>query len=128
MFCYQCEQTARGVGCQTVGVCGKPGDVALGFDNLDGYLTGHPFFGCIAGRYANRIGQAKFTLGGKTYELAKNDHGNTLHGGLVGFDKKVWRTKELLEAIQGENRTYPDGPDKDKAPIAPERAADCAAT
>lgn len=73
---------------------GKTADVVLGFDKLDGYLAGHPFFGCIAGRYANRIGQAKFTLGGKTHELAKNDHGNTLHGGLVGFDKKVWQAVE----------------------------------
>ena len=106
---------------------GKTADVVLGFDNLDGYLAGHPYFGCITGRYANRIGGAKFTLGGKTYELAKTHAPNTLHGGFVGFDKKVWRAKELPEAIQGENRTYQDGPDKGKAPIAPEGTAGCVA-
>lgn len=74
---------------------GKFGDVALGFDNLDGYLKGHPFFGALVGRYGNRIGKAKFTLNGKEYKLAVNNGENTLHGGAKGFDKVVWNAKPV---------------------------------
>ncbi|GIV85789.1 MAG: aldose 1-epimerase [Candidatus Roseilinea sp.] len=66
-------------------------DVVLGFDNLDGYLAGHPYFGCIVGRFANRIAGGRFTLDGLTYQLAVNNGPNHLHGGLAGFDKKLWR-------------------------------------
>ncbi|HLP76093.1 MAG TPA: aldose epimerase family protein [Candidatus Paceibacterota bacterium] len=69
---------------------GKFDDVVLGFDKLDGYVKNNPFFGALVGRYGNRIGGAKFTLEGKTYELAKNNNGNSLHGGVKGFDKVVW--------------------------------------
>jgi aldose 1-epimerase len=69
---------------------GKPGNVVLGFDNLDRYLKGHPFFGAIAGRVANRIAGARFTVDGKECVLAKNSGPNHIHGGLKGFDKKVW--------------------------------------
>jgi len=69
--------------------------VALGHDDLAGYTDGHPFFGAIAGRYANRIGKAKFMLDGKEYTLAKNNGENHLHGGNVGFDKKVWSAKTV---------------------------------
>lgn len=70
---------------------GKSGNVVLGFDNLPRYLQGHPFFGAIAGRVANRIGKGKFTLDGVDYRLATNNNGiNHLHGGTVGFDKKLW--------------------------------------
>ncbi|MFO1515182.1 MAG: aldose epimerase family protein [Verrucomicrobiota bacterium] len=69
---------------------GKMEDVVLGYDNLEGYLKETPYFGALIGRYGNRIGKAKFTLDGKTYELAKNNNGNSLHGGLKGFDKVVW--------------------------------------
>jgi len=74
---------------------GKTGDVVLGFDNLDRYRRGHPFFGAIAGRVANRIANGRFTLEGKEYTLAKNNGPNHLHGGLKGFDKKVWTSKPL---------------------------------
>ena len=74
---------------------GKAGDVVLGFDNFDRYLKGHPFFGAIAGRYANRIANAKFSLDGKEYTLAANNGKNHLHGGKVGFDKKLWAAKVL---------------------------------
>src|SRR6185503_12470626 len=71
---------------------GKMGNVILGYDSLAGYLqTGNPYFGCLVGRYANRIANAKFTLGGKEYTLAANNNGNTLHGGLKGFDKVIWK-------------------------------------
>jgi aldose 1-epimerase len=69
---------------------GQLADVVLGFDDLDGYLAGHPYFGAIAGRCANRIGGGEFTLDGQSYQLEKNDGPNHLHGGVKGFDKHVW--------------------------------------
>ena len=74
---------------------GKDADVVLGFDNLDRYIQGHPFFGTVAGRVANRIANGKFRLEGKDYTLARNNGPNHLHGGLKGFDKKVWKSKPL---------------------------------
>ncbi len=74
---------------------GKIGDVVLGFDDLKSYTAGHPFFGAIAGRVANRIAKGEFTLDGKEYKLAKNNGPNTLHGGLKGFDKVVWKAEEV---------------------------------
>src|SRR5262249_47191212 len=59
---------------------GRHGNVVLGFDNLQGYLAGHPYFGAICGRVANRIAGAKFTLDGKQYTLAANNGPNSLHG------------------------------------------------
>ena len=69
---------------------GKLGNIALGFDNLDQYLAGHPNFGALIGRFGNRIADAQFTLDGKTYQLAANNGNNTLHGGLKGFDDVLW--------------------------------------
>lgn len=69
---------------------GKKIDVVLGYDDLAGYIKTTPYFGALIGRYGNRIAQGKFTLDGKTYNLAVNDGANTLHGGLKGFDKVVW--------------------------------------
>ncbi len=69
---------------------GKLGNIVLGFDNLAQYQKGHPFFGAIAGRVANRIAKGKFTLDGQTYTLAVNNGPNHLHGGRKGFDKVVW--------------------------------------
>src|SRR5690349_20828378 len=67
------------------------GNVVLGYDSLSGYLQkGNPYFGCIVGRYGNRIANGKFTVDGKSYSLAKNNNGQSLHGGLKGFDKVVW--------------------------------------
>jgi aldose 1-epimerase len=80
---------------------GKTADVVLGFDTLEGYLAGHPYFGAITGRYANRIAGGKFALEGKTYSLAVNNGPNSLHGGLKGFDKVMWKAEELAT---------PDGP------------------
>src|SRR5689334_13585794 len=74
---------------------GRPGNIVCGFDNLDQYLNGHPFFGAIAGRVANRIAQGKFTLDGKEYTLAVNNGPNHLHGGRKGFDKEIWEAKVL---------------------------------
>jgi aldose 1-epimerase len=74
---------------------GKMADVVLGFDNLQGYLDTHTYFGALIGRYANRIGGAKFTLDGKVYHLPVNNGPNSLHGGIKGFDQKVWTAKEI---------------------------------
>jgi aldose 1-epimerase len=68
-------------------------DVVLGFDSLASYETISPYFGCIVGRYANRIGGAHFMLDGKSYQLARNNGPNSLHGGLRGFDKVVWQAE-----------------------------------
>ena len=70
---------------------GKLDDVNLGFDTVEQYIKDNPFFGCTVGRYANRIGSGKFTLNGADYTLACNENPHShLHGGKVGFDKKVW--------------------------------------
>lgn len=71
---------------------GKLGDIVLGFDNLEDYVKHSPFFGCLVGRYGNRIAKGKFTLDGKEYQLAVNNGPNALHGGIKGFDKVVWDT------------------------------------
>ncbi|MBN2506549.1 MAG: galactose mutarotase [Verrucomicrobia bacterium] len=70
---------------------GRLGDIVLGFDTLDDYLRGHPYFGAIVGRVANRIARGVFTLHGVTYHLATNNGPNHLHGGIAGLDKKIWR-------------------------------------
>ena len=77
---------------------GKFADVVLGMDTLDGYRQEPNYFGALIGRYGNRIGHATFKLEGKTYTLPKNDHDNTLHGGTRGFDKRVWRAREMSTA------------------------------
>ena len=75
---------------------GNKGDVVLGFDSLSGYLQkGNPYFGSLIGRYGNRIANGKFTLDGKQYTLAANNDGNSLHGGIKGFDKVVWKAEKL---------------------------------
>ena len=76
---------------------GNLGDVVLGFDDLASYLTHNPFFGCIAGRYANRIAGGRFQLDQVEYTLACNNGPNHLHGGLQGFDKVNWQA----ESVQG---------------------------
>src|SRR4051812_40899628 len=74
---------------------GKIGNVVLGFDTLDPYLKGHPYFGAIVGRVANRIAKGRFTLDGQEYRLAVNNGPNHLHGGIKGFDKVVWNATLL---------------------------------
>ena len=73
-------------------------DVVLGFDSLDGYLAQHPYFGAICGRYSNRIARGRFELDGKTYTLATNNGVNHLHGGVAGFDKKLWKATPHVTA------------------------------
>ena len=75
---------------------GRLGDVVLGFDTLEGYLSeaytaANPYLGCIVGRFANRIANGRFTLDGTRYTLAVNNGPNHLHGGIQGFDKVLWQ-------------------------------------
>jgi aldose 1-epimerase len=74
---------------------GRSGDVVLGFASLDGYLSGHPYFGAITGRVAGRVTGARFTLDGQLHELAVNDPPNHLHGGNRGFDKQIWQATPI---------------------------------
>jgi aldose 1-epimerase len=76
---------------------GKPGDVVLGFDSLEGYLQDHPYIGTIVGRCAGRISNASFILDGTQYKLAKNHGRNHIHGGTVGFDKVLWHASEFAD-------------------------------
>jgi aldose 1-epimerase len=80
---------------------GRLADVVLGFESLDRYVAGHPYFGAIVGRVANRIGNAGFTLDGRSFALAANDKPHHLHGGTRGWDKVVWNATQ---------RATPDGP------------------
>jgi aldose 1-epimerase len=74
---------------------GRAANLALGFNNLADYEAKSPYFGCITGRYANRIAKGQFTLDGVTYQLPINNDPNSLHGGTVGFDKHVWAATPL---------------------------------
>lgn len=74
---------------------GHVGDIVLGYDTLQGYLTKPNFFGATVGRVANRIAKGRFTLDGKTYQTPVNDGVNSLHGGTKGFDKVVWSVVDL---------------------------------
>jgi aldose 1-epimerase len=88
---------------------GQCGDIVLGFDNLEQYLKKHPYFGSTVGRVANRIAKGRFTLDGRTYTLATNNGPNHLHGGLKGFDKKVWQAEPQAGAAVRFTYTSPDG-------------------
>ena len=72
-------------------------DVVLGYDEVQGYEAGNAFFGATIGRVANRIGNGEFQLGGRTYELTRNDGQNTLHGGRDFYNKRIWKTGETQE-------------------------------
>ena len=91
---------------------GKTTNITLGFDNLEQYLEGHPYFGALVGRYGNRIALASFSLDGEDYTLAANNGNNALHGGLEGFDKKLW-VPEVIgcdeRAVLKLSYTSPDG-------------------
>lgn len=87
-------------------------DVVLGFSTLDGYIRNDPYFGCLVGRYANRIAGAKFMLGGKTLQLEANDGPNCLHSGRNGYHKMLWDAepfKNTREAGITFRRTSPSG-------------------
>jgi aldose 1-epimerase len=77
---------------------GQIADVLLGFDDIDGYLQENPYFGCLVGRFANRIAGGKFELDGVSYTLALNDGVNHLHGGLQGFNSVIWEVEPFYAA------------------------------
>ena len=82
---------------RTLTVPGRSGaavDVALGFDSLEDYRRQDKYLGALVGRVANRIGGARFSLGGREYPLAANNGENHIHGGLAGFDRQVWQVEE----------------------------------
>lgn len=87
---------------------GKFEDVTLGYDNVQGYRDGKSYFGCTAGRYANRIAHGKFTLEGVEYTLPLNNGPNSLHGGVNSIDKQVWDARLIVDAIVF-STVVPDG-------------------
>ena len=90
-----------------------PADVVLGYDGMEGYLKASNYFGASVGRYANRIGAGRFSLGNRTYQLAANDGPNALHGGVQGFDKHLWTIADTAADADGASVTLtylsPDG-------------------
>ena len=90
-----------------------PADVVLGYDGMEGYLKASNYFGASVGRYANRIGAGRFSLGNRTYQLAVNDGPNALHGGVQGFDKHLWTIADTATDADGASVTLtylsPDG-------------------
>ncbi len=105
---YLCNYGARIVAVQTPDRNGNYADIALGYSNINEYLNDKIYTGCVVGRYANRIKNARFTLEGNEYSLYQNDGKNTLHGGEKALDKKIWDAKQ-----QGNSITFsylsPDG-------------------
>jgi aldose 1-epimerase len=89
---------------------GQIDDVALGYHGVDGYVTDKSYFGATAGRYANRIAHGTFMLDGKKYQVPKNDGDNALHGGKIGFNKRIWEEMDVpgKNAVQM-TYTSPDG-------------------
>jgi aldose 1-epimerase len=80
---------------------GKVADIVLGYDNLAGYTDNkESYFGAIVGRYGNRIAHATFSLDGKRYQLPANDGVNTLHGGIIGFNKLIWQGHEISHGVE----------------------------
>lgn len=106
---------AWGAVLQQLVVPGKdgPADVVLGYDTMKGYLEAPNYFGATVGRYANRIAKGRFTLDGKSYQLATNDGPNALHGGVKGFDKHLWTIASVSSDANSASvtltRTSPDG-------------------
>jgi aldose 1-epimerase len=81
---------------------GKFSDVVLGYESIEGYIQGNPYFGAICGRYANRIANGKFVIGDKTYQLPINNGPNSLHGGPEGFNNQVFEAKGVIPTSKGE--------------------------
>lgn len=80
--------------------------VVVGFDSIEPYLQSHPYFGAIIGRYGNRIGAGKFSIGDKNYTLATNNGANHLHGGVVGFDKVIWTAAPIVDTLPSLKLSY----------------------
>jgi aldose 1-epimerase len=88
---------------------GKLANIVLGFDSVDPYVAGVPFYGATIGRFANRIANGRFTLSGKQYQLPQNDGANSLHGGKKGYDKRLWTAEPFENQLgPGLKLTYVD--------------------
>jgi len=82
---------------------GNFADVVLGYESIEEYIKGNPYFGAICGRYANRIANGKFVIDGKTYQLPVNNGPNSLHGGPEGFNNQVFEAKGVISTSDGEH-------------------------
>lgn len=78
---------------------GKIGNVVLGYDDIKGYYQGKSYFGCVVGRYANRIANGKFQIDAQTYAAPINNGMNTLHGGIKSIDKQVWKARQINDGV-----------------------------
>ncbi len=88
---------------------GEVADVVLGYDNLATYLkVPNAYIGALIGRFGNRIGHGRFSLGGKTYQIPQNNGVNALHGGPIGFDRYVWKAQEVPGGVEF-THVSPDG-------------------
>lgn len=97
--------TVANIGCRIMEILapdasGKKSDVILGLKNIEDYTKDPAYFGAVIGRVANRVGDARFTLNGKTYELYANNGKNHLHGGKEGFDKKIFDVTPLENGLR----------------------------
>ena len=95
---------------------GEMQDIVLGFDTIEAYLNpaylaSYPYLGAVVGRYANRIKNGRFTIDGETYQLAQNASTDALHGGIEGFDKKVWEVIDISDAPQSSVTLQYESPD-----------------
>lgn len=94
--------TITNIGCsimciETPGKNGVCKNIVAGFSNVEDYLVNRDYYGCIVGRYANRIAAGKFVLDGKQFQLTVNNETNHLHGGIEGFHKKIWNIVDLIQ-------------------------------
>ena len=97
---YSASFINYGAAVQSLNVPDKTGnfsDIVLGYDTLEEYIKGDSCFGATIGRFANRIGGAKFTLNDVEYSLFDNNNGNTLHGGEYGYHRRIWTTEEVRD-------------------------------
>ena len=81
---------------------GKFSDIVLGYESIEGYINGNPYFGAICGRFANRIAEGRFVIDGVTYQLPVNNGPNSLHGGPEGFNNQVFESSEVIVTSKGE--------------------------
>lgn len=93
---------------------GALGDVVLGFDDVSGYGERCGSMGMVIGRFANRIGGARFRLGGREYTVYANDGENALHGGRVNYGMRLWHAEAIMRACEDEIRFTLDSPDMDE--------------
>jgi aldose 1-epimerase len=92
---------ARIVSIETADRHGKMGNVVLGYSALDGYLAdATSYFGAVVGRYGNRIANGTFSIDGHQYKVPVNNNGQSLHGGTVGFDKRVWQAHPIAGGVE----------------------------